>query len=81
MSDITVVDKENLRDYRESIFLLGSLVGVIIGSFTLAIIDTNRLAAVIGAVYFVALILSLYLLRDKFSNITQAIEDIEGENQ
>lgn len=81
MSDITVVNKEDLRDYRDSIFLLGSLVGVIIGSFTVAILDTNRLAAVIGAVYFVALIVFLYLLRDRFSNITRAIEDVEGENQ
>ncbi|MCY4730517.1 hypothetical protein KY092_08090 [Natronomonas gomsonensis] len=81
MSDIAVVDKEELRDYRDSIFLLGELVGIVIGMFMLAIFNLYTPAAVIGGVSFLGLVIALYLMRDRFSNIRQAIEDTEGENE
>ncbi|WP_157573574.1 hypothetical protein [Haloplanus natans] len=82
MSKWTVVDKEELNEYREYIFVGGELFGVTVGALTIAILDTNRPAAFLGVFSLVVLIGIWYLYRNEFSSIRKALEDAkEGENQ
>lgn len=82
MSDYRVVDKEQLKDYRDYKYGIGMLHGLIVASIVIGFVTGTPAAYVFAVVWGMASVLVWYLEKDDFSNIRQVVKDAEeGENQ
>lgn len=81
MSDITVVDKEELQGFRNYIYWFAAFLGASVASFVVGLSTDTAAAYIPAALYAAGLLGVWYLFKDDFSNIRQAIKDAEGGNQ
>jgi len=78
----TVVEKEQLLNYRAFIYYLSAMYGISLGSFVVGVFTREPVAFFLGALWLMGGALILYIGAGKFPNIDQAIEDAkEVENQ
>jgi hypothetical protein len=81
VSDYTVVEKEQLLNFRAFIWYLSASFGISFGSSIVGIFTGEMLGIFLGLLWFLAGAVVLYMGAGKFPNIDQAIEDAKGENR